>query len=160
MGTDIATVFGSLSRGELVMRRVVKFFMCVLAPSSACFAAPPSSYADMSLPEQRASVELVVPFGVERKSSDHKPRLQLSFGSRLPQSYRLDQKTLQRTEQFRSSKIGFTLDSNPEIYLNGKHFAAAERRSNLSTLAWIGIGAGVLTGAFLVWYDALNDASD
>ena len=160
MGTDIATVFGSLSRGELVMRRVVKFFMCVLAPSSACYAAPPSSYADMSLSEQRASVEFVVPFGMERKSSDHKPRLQLSLHARLPQNYSLDQKSVHRAERFRSSKIGFTLDSNPEIYLNGRHFAAAERRNNLSTLGWIGIGAGVLTGAFLVWYDALDDASE
>lgn len=142
------------------MRRIVKFWLCVLAPSSACYAAPPSSYADMSLPEQRASVELVVPFGVERKSSDHKPRLQLSFDTRSPQNYSLDQKTIHRTERFRSSKIGFTLDSNPEIYLNGRHFAAAERRNNLSTLGWIGVGAGVLTGAFLVWVDALEDASE
>ena len=105
-------------------------------------------------------MELVVPFGGEQKSSDHKPRLQLSLDARLSQNYRLDQKSVDHVERFRSSKIGFTLDSNPEIYLNGRHFAAAERRNNLSTLGWIGVGAGVLTGAFLVWVDALEDASE
>ncbi len=142
------------------MRRVVKFCLCVVAPSSACYAAPPSSYADMSLSEQRASVEFVVPFGGGRKSSDHKPRLQLSLDSRVPQHYRLDQKNVNRAERFRSSKIGFTLASNPEIYLNGRHFAAAERRNNLSTLGWIGIGAAVVTGVVLVGYEVLDDASE
>lgn len=143
------------------MQRIAKFCMLVIAPSSACFAAPELSYSDMSVPEQKASVELVIPFDGQRKNSGHKPRLQLSFDTRLPQNYRASQQSIHRTERFRSSKIGFTLASNPEIYLNDRHFATAERRANISTLGWVGIGAAVLiTGVVLVGYEALDDASE
>lgn len=143
------------------MQRIAKFCMLVIAPTSACLAAPQSPYADMTMPEQRASVELVIPFGGQRQISEHKPRLQLSFDTRLPQNYRTSQQSIRRDERFRSSKIGFTLASNPEIYLNDRHFAATERRSNISTLGWVGIGAAVLiTGVVLVGYEALDDASE
>jgi hypothetical protein len=143
----------------LNMRRIAKFFTLLLAPMSACYAAPELPYADMIMPEKKASVELMIPFGGQRENRDYKPRLQLSFDARLPQSYRANQQSVHRGERFRSSKIGFTLASNPEIYLNGRHFAAAERRSNISTLGWVGIGAAVLiTGGVLVLSDALNDS--
>lgn len=141
------------------MRHIAKFFTLLLAPTSACYAAPELLYPDMIMPEKKASVELVVPFGDQRANRDYKPRLQLSFDTRLPASYRANQQRVHSTERFRSSKIGFTLASNPEIYLNGRHFAATERRSNISTLGWVGIGAAVLiTGGVLVLSDALNDS--
>ena len=144
------------------MRHIAKFFTLLLAPTSACYAAPELPYADMIMPEKKASVELVIPFGGQRENRenrDYKPRLQLSFDTRLPASYRANQQSVHSTERFRSSKIGFTLASNPEIYLNGRHFAATERRSNISTLGWVGIGAAVLiTGGVLVLSDALNDS--
>ena len=141
------------------MRLIARFCMLVLVPTSACVAASESPYADMTMPEKKASIELVVPFGGQRENRDFKPRLQLSFDTRLPQGYRTSQQSVQHTERFRSSKIGLTLASNPEIYLNGRHFAAVERRSNISTLGWVGISAAVLiTGGVVVLSDALNDS--
>lgn len=143
------------------MRRIAEFCMIVLAPASSCWAAPHSPYADNMMSERRASVELVIPFGGQRSTPDYKPRLQLSLDARLPQTNRTNQHSIHDTERFRSSKIGFTLASNPQIYMNGKVFAAAERRSNISTLGWVGIGALVLiSGVVVVGYDALDDASE
>ena len=143
------------------MRRIAKFYMLVLAPASACYAAPELPYAETIMPEKKASVELVIPFGAQRDNRDLKPRLQLSFDTRLHENYRANQHSVHRTEPFRSSKIGFTLASNPEIYLNGRHFAAADRRTNISTLGWVGIGAAVLVaGVVVVGYEALDDASE
>lgn len=140
------------------MQRVIGFWMLVILPASTCFAGPAAPYSDISVPEKKASVELVIPFGGPRDNPDYKPRLQLSFDTRLPRSLRASQ-GIQPSDQFRKSTIGFTLASNPNLYVNGRQFAATGQHFNISTLGWVGIGAGVLlAGGAVLLADAIKDS--
>lgn len=143
------------------MLRLVKICMMVIMPASACNAGSPSPYAGVGLAEQRVSAGLIIPLGGQRSNSSSKPRLQLSFDTRLPHNDEMDQLALNHPQRFRSSKIGFTLASNPEIYLNDRHFSAPDPRHSLSTLGWVGVGLAVtLVGGAVVLRDGLIDASD
>lgn len=97
----------------------------------------------------RATVGITIPLDAS-KSEESKPRLELRVSqTRFEPDYSSrDRDTFQAPTERR---IGFTLDANPTLMLNGKAMKQYGSRSNLSTIGYVLIGVAVVgVGAYAV----------
>ena len=113
--------------------------------------------------ETRVSAAITIPLGHASDRTRSAPRLEIvsrtrAPGSTLPIVARDDER------RWRERRIGFTLDGNEQLMLNGKPLALAEDQQNLDTTETIlvVVGGVVLAGgiAFALWVDALTDDDD
>lgn len=109
--------------------------------------------------DRRASVAITIPFG-GKKSEETKPRMELLMSQdRAPnQDTRYDFEHMYRP---RESRIGFTLDKQPSLMVNGRVVQSQENKARMGTWGYVAIGVGValLTGAVLL-ADKMRDASE
>lgn len=103
--------------------------------------------------DMRGSISLTIPLGGQHNSANSKPQLNLGFQQHRLQQHRynfvtsnFDVKSSTYNFQPRQARIGFTLDQNPQLMMNGKPYALPEGTANASTLGKVGIGAAALVG--------------
>lgn len=109
--------------------------------------------------DRRASVAITIPLG-GKKSEETKPRMELlmSQDRAANQDTRYD---FERMYRPRESRIGFTLDKQPSLMVNGRMVQPQESKARMGTLGYVAIGVVVVAGiGVLVLNDALADASD
>ena len=110
--------------------------------------------------ERRVSLGVTVPFGAAARPSERAPRLELGVDTR--NSSARDPFLLVPVEaRFHRTRIGITLNQQPQLMLNGREALPDGPRHNLSTAATIGIGVVVvlLVGA-VVLRERLEASSD
>ena len=112
--------------------------------------------------ERRVSAGVTIPLGASRSASGT-PRLELrATGERFdPALDRRDRAVARLDTPRRESRIGLTLESRPQLIVDGRALPPDQDKLGLSTLGWVAIG--VVTVAVvggLLFIDALNDASD
>ncbi len=107
--------------------------------------------------ELRSSITLTIPLGGQRHAATSQPQLDLSFQQHRRQqnphnfvSNNFDLRSNTYDFQPRETRIGFTLDRNPRLMMNGQPFDLPESTANASTVEKVGIGAAVLFGAGLL----------
>lgn len=137
---------------------VCLFVMTTSLFASSVFAQPLHPLHQYGERDIRSAINLTIPFGGQPNAATSKPRFNLSFQQhRLKQDpynfvpSTIDVKSSSYNLQPRQARIGFTLDKNPQLMMNGKPFALPEGTANASTAGKLGIGAAVLVGVgFLV----------
>lgn len=104
-----------------------------------------------------SSINLTIPLGGQRNAATSKPQFNLSVQQhRLRQNpynfvpNNIDVKSSTYNLQPRQARIGFTLDQQPQLMMNGKPYELPQGTANASTLGKVGIGAAVLVGAGLL----------
>lgn len=112
--------------------------------------------------DMRGSINLTIPLGGQRNTAASKPQLNISLQqSRLEQdSYKFTPKNIDAistayNSQPQQARIGFTLDRNPQLMMNGKPYELPEGKANASTLGKAGIGVAVIAGVVVIAFGAL-----
>ena len=108
--------------------------------------------------ESRAIVSLVVPFGQSAEKQETNARLELQMLQIERQGN--DFSLYQRPEIISKRSIGFTLDQNPQLAINGQIMPKGSVRSNLSVGEGIAIGGGLFALVTLAFVLDVNDAID
>lgn len=105
----------------------------------------------------RSSINLTIPLGGQRNAATSKPQLTMGFQQHRVQqdpynfvTSNIDVKSSAYNLQPRRARIGFTLDQNPQLMMNGMPYDLPEDTANASTLGKVGIGAAVLVGVGLL----------
>lgn len=134
-------------------RRIGLFVMTTSLVASSVSAQSVHSLHQYGERDMRSSVNLTIPLGGQRNDATSKPQLTMSFQQhRLQQDpynfspSNIDVKSSTYNLQPRQARIGFTLDQNPELMMNGRPYNLPTNTANASTLGKVGIGAAVLVG--------------
>ncbi|MEP3226532.1 MAG: hypothetical protein ABJO01_11195 [Parasphingorhabdus sp.] len=99
--------------------------------------------------ETRTMLSLSVPFGGQREEA--MPRIELNIQNINGQSSLAPSTYVTSFDRIRSENtIGFRLNNEPTLMLNGRPFKPVDNQQNLSTGAGIALGLGLLAGAILV----------
>lgn len=133
------------------------FIMTISLFSGSLFAQSANPLHQYGERELRSSINLTIPLGGQSHAVTSKPQLNLGFQQhrRQQNSYNFVSNNIYvklNTYNFqpREARIGFTLDRNPRLMMNGKPFDLPESTANASTAGKVGIGAAVLVGAGLL----------
>ena len=125
-------------------------------------AVPGASFAQTAdIPDRRVTLGLTIPFGNAANRTETEPRMELRFDHRYYGQREFDKVDLKLRPVRQSMRMGVTLSEDHAFMLNGREMPKTANRSNLSTAAWIGIGAVVLIGGgALILYKVADDASE
>lgn len=109
-----------------------------------------------------SSINLTIPFGGQPNAATSKPQFNLSVQQhRLRQNpynfvpNNIDVKSSTYNLQPRQARIGFTLDQQPQLMMNGKPYELPQGTANASTMGKVGIGAAVIGGIVVIAFGAL-----
>lgn len=99
--------------------------------------------------ETKTMLSLSVPFGGQREEAE--PRIELNIQNLNGQSGIVPSTYISSFDRVsHENRIGFTLDTEPVLMLNGRKFQPINGQQNLSTGAGIAIGLGLLAGVLLI----------
>lgn len=138
--------------------------LTAISMAAACIAtASAQSYhpsTDYGANDLRAGASIVIPFGGDKKKTNTKPRVEFSFQQSTVQQdkikldfnrYSLQAAPITNPNSI-GGRIGFTLDQNPKMLVNGKSYRIDDDQNNISTLGKVGIGvaAAAVTYAIVI----------
>lgn len=124
-----------------------------ISPLTAQTYHPSRDYGASSF---RANVGITIPLGGDKKQALSKPRVDFGFQqSRIEQEQlKLDfnRYSLQQAPIVHRNigRVGFTLDQNPQMIVNGKSYRIDGEQKNVSTLGLVGIVAGTAAAIVVV----------
>ena len=109
--------------------------------------------------DRRASVAITIPLG-GKASAETKPRMELLISQdRMPANeYHYNFERAYRPKQ---SRIGFTLNRQPNLMINGHMVKPQDNKARMGTVGYVLIGVALVAGiGVLALNEALDDASD
>lgn len=109
--------------------------------------------------DRRASIAITIPLSGQ-KSAETKPRMELLMSQDRARTndYRYDFERLNRP---RASRVGFTLDKQPQLMMNGRAVQPQDNKARMGTAGYIAIGVVVVAAVgALVIYQIADDASE
>ncbi len=113
-----------------------------LSPVAAQSYHPSQNYGANGL---QAGASIVIPFGGDKKKANAKPRVEFSLQQSHVQQeqFKLDfnRYSLQPAPivNRNTGRIGFTLDQNPQMLVNGRTYRIDDDQNNITTLGVVGI---------------------
>lgn len=137
--------------------RIIGGLLISAALTTSAVAEPMAYQIGMSRVDGVVGLGLTIPIGGQRKKAP--PRVELRL-TRDVVNFDGTRQSSSSSIRPHETRIGFSLERKNQLLLNGRPIDTA-RRSNVSTVGWIAIGAGVvLIGGVLLVADAARDASD
>lgn len=135
------------------LRHIGTFVVATSLVASSVSAQTVHSLRQSGERDMRASISLSIPLGGHRGAVTSKPQVSFNFQPMAHQqetqnlvSINTDMRMNDYNLQPREARIGFTLDQDPQLMMNGKPFDLPEGRANASDLEKVAIGAAVLVG--------------
>lgn len=148
-----------------MMKKLVLALLGIVAINMSSLAGAQSYFMNGAQyqPEARIAVGLILPLGSAAKKSAYKPRLAFTVSRHR---YATTEPVYQSFRELsQQNQLAFSLDAEPQLFLNGQAVKLKDRRFNLSTGAGIAIGAVALIGVVAVVttadsVDAIQDLTD
>ena len=109
--------------------------------------------------DRRALVAITIPLG-GKASAETKPRMELLMSQDRTRTndYRYD---FERAYHPKQSRIGFTLNRQPNLMVNGRTVHPQDNKARMGTVGYVLIGVALVAGiGVLALNEALDDASD
>ena len=132
--------------------------LAVAAISTGAKAGPVDNLASSGPRDARVQVGIVIPLGGGGTDAEQAPRIEAWSEQRaqrpLPQArLRFDQDP----NSSRPVRLGINFGGNTRLMIDGREMRGQDKHHNISTLGWVGIGAGVAVIVFGVFaLDAFN----
>ncbi len=142
------------------MRNLILAITMVALPSAPIFAQSLQPGGQYSNDDRRVSVGLTIPFGNGGSRAEREPRLELVFDHRQRDANGSEISDISNADRRSPVRLGLTLSKTPQAMLNGREIPSMAGRRHISTVGWVAIGALVVGGGALLFYDALDDASE
>ncbi len=104
---------------------------------------------DYGASELHAGANIVIPIGGDKKKANAKPRVEFSFQQSRVQQEQLkldfNRYSLQQAPIVNRNigRVGFTLDQNPQMLVNGRTYRIDDDQNNISTLGIAGIALAI-----------------